>query len=245
MRRLVQRGLGIVATSLLVAVGCGDDDDSTSNTGGATGTGGQATTGGSSAKGGSGGTSSAGSKSTGGTSSAGGGGGVGGSGDTTECETIGELCHAVDDGDGPLHECHELGHSSDPAVCHERFPSCIRACVGGEGEGAGGANAGGASAGGAGGKGGEEQSPYCMALGELCHPVSGVSAALEECHEVGHIGEAPVCEARFSECATACLAAREEAEGGGGTQGGGAGGSGNAGSDNAGGINGGGGSGGR
>lgn len=239
MRKIVQRSLGIAATSFFVAVGCGDDDDSSPNSTG--GAGGQST-GGSSAKGGAGaatGGASTGGKSTGGATTGGtnaggmtvGGGGAGGSPDTTECEVIGELCHAADDGDGPLHDCHELGHSNDPAVCRERFGSCITQCLavddghGGAGGGGGvGGAAGAAGAAGAGGHGGHTQSPYCLALGELCHPVSSVSAALQECHELGHIGDAAVCEAQFTECATQCLAAREAAEGAGGASAGGAGG---------------------
>ena len=193
MRRLVRRSLGVLSTSLLIAVGCGDDDDSdTTNTGGA------ATSGGAHA----GGTTSGAGTHSGGTGGLS-GGGVGGASESSECQVVGELCHEADTGVGPAHDCHELGHSGDTAACHESFASCIAVCVEDEGgEGTGGASGGG-------------QSPYCLALGELCHPVASVSAALEECHEIGHIGDAPVCAMQFEECAKACLAAREEAEGGG------------------------------
>jgi hypothetical protein len=79
------------------------------------------------------------------------------------CASLGELCHAVDDQDGPLHECHELGHVNDQAVCAGEFDRCAGLCLaarealehGGGGAGAGGSHGheGGAAHGGAGGAG--------------------------------------------------------------------------------------------
>lgn len=86
------------------------------------------------------------------------------------CAALGELCHAVDDEDGPLHECHELGHVNDRAVCASEFDRCAELCLvareglehgaggaggaghgeGGAGHGEGGAGHGGAGHGGAG-----------------------------------------------------------------------------------------------
>jgi hypothetical protein len=45
------------------------------------------------------------------------------------CAALGELCHAVDDEDGPTHECHELGHVNDAEVCSERFDECATLCL--------------------------------------------------------------------------------------------------------------------
>jgi hypothetical protein len=62
------------------------------------------------------------------------------------CAALGELCHAVDDEDGPLSECHELGHVNDRAVCAAEFDHCAEICLAarqGLEPGAGGAGAGG------------------------------------------------------------------------------------------------------
>jgi hypothetical protein len=45
------------------------------------------------------------------------------------CRAIGSLCHAVDDDDGPLHACHELGHDGDAATCRARFDDCAARCL--------------------------------------------------------------------------------------------------------------------
>ena len=45
------------------------------------------------------------------------------------CRALGSLCHAVDDGDGPRHACHELGHVNDPATCRARFDDCAAMCL--------------------------------------------------------------------------------------------------------------------
>jgi hypothetical protein len=62
------------------------------------------------------------------------------------CAALGELCHAVDDEDGPLHDCHELGHVNDSAVCAAEFDHCAEICLAAREEleqGAGGSGAGG------------------------------------------------------------------------------------------------------
>ncbi|HYP87491.1 MAG TPA: hypothetical protein VEQ59_05045, partial [Polyangiaceae bacterium] len=41
----------------------------------------------------------------------------------------GELCHAVDDHDGPLHACHELGHENDAEQCAAAFDDCSAQCL--------------------------------------------------------------------------------------------------------------------
>jgi hypothetical protein len=45
------------------------------------------------------------------------------------CAALGELCHPVDDDDGPLHECHELGHVNDPEICAASFDGCATRCL--------------------------------------------------------------------------------------------------------------------
>jgi hypothetical protein len=45
------------------------------------------------------------------------------------CRALGSLCHAVDDDDGPLHACHELGHDGDPDACRRRFEDCAERCL--------------------------------------------------------------------------------------------------------------------
>jgi hypothetical protein len=79
-----------------------------------------------------------------------------------KCLALGELCHPVDDKDGPLHECHELGHEGDATACAAAFDDCATKCLaarellpepseGGAGgvSSVGGASSAGASAGGA------------------------------------------------------------------------------------------------
>jgi hypothetical protein len=70
------------------------------------------------------------------------------------CAALGELCHAVDDQDGPLHECHELGHVNDADACAASFDDCAKRCLaarealeaGGDAGGAGGAESAGGGA---------------------------------------------------------------------------------------------------
>jgi hypothetical protein len=45
------------------------------------------------------------------------------------CAALGELCHPVDDKDGPLHECHELGHVNDAEACAASFDDCTTKCL--------------------------------------------------------------------------------------------------------------------
>jgi len=45
------------------------------------------------------------------------------------CAALGELCHEVDDQDGPLHECHELGHVNDKDTCAKEFDHCATICL--------------------------------------------------------------------------------------------------------------------
>ncbi len=52
-----------------------------------------------------------------------------GSAADAHCAALGELCHPVDDGDGPLHDCHELGHVNDGATCAASFDDCAARCI--------------------------------------------------------------------------------------------------------------------
>jgi len=148
-----------------------------------------------------------------GSGGAGGSGGKGGSSGSgsSECLVLGELCHRVDDMDGPLHECHEVGHVGDPVACAAEFDECTTSCLEAAEPGVGGAGAGGAE--------GEPGPLKCMALGELCHPVDDVDGPLHECHELGHVADPAVCEAEFDNCVTMCIEAIEAAEGAGGAGG--------------------------
>lgn len=99
---------------------------------------------------------------TGGTRAAGGQSSGGAADGASKCEEIAHLCHPVDDGDGPLHACHEQSEVGNASKCDEIYVACIAECqaahdaaaqggggAGGGGEtggsGAGGANSGGIS----------------------------------------------------------------------------------------------------
>ena len=137
MKSSARLGLGLVVVgSLFVFAGCGDDDDDSGPNGG----------GGTAAHGG----------------SASAGDAAGGSAGDAKCEEIAELCHPVDDGDGPLHDCHVGAEAGDAEMCAASHDDCFALCTAArealEGAGgAGGAAAGGTSgntAGGVGGAGG-------------------------------------------------------------------------------------------
>lgn len=44
------------------------------------------------------------------------------------CVDLGPLCHDVDPGSGPLHDCHEGGHNPQPAWCAANAQRCIDLC---------------------------------------------------------------------------------------------------------------------
>ena len=54
-------------------------------------------------------------------------------------------------------------------------------------------------------------SEACDHLATLCHEHAGHSALTDECHTIGHGGDAAACEARHDECMAAC---QEAAKGG-------------------------------
>ncbi|MEZ4393223.1 MAG: hypothetical protein R3A48_19230 [Polyangiales bacterium] len=45
------------------------------------------------------------------------------------CEGLGGLCHEVDPGDGPIHDCHEGGHDGDPTWCAANGARCRALCL--------------------------------------------------------------------------------------------------------------------
>ena len=208
MKSTVRLSLGLLTfSSFLAFTACGDDDDDVPQ--GGAGTGSEAGSPSSSHGGtgtvepGHGGSEAKGGEAHGG----------GGHGDAPVlCQVLGSLCHDADTGSGVGHDCHQVGHVGELEACEEEFAGCIGFCVeGATGEGGAG---GGASA---------DQDSKCAALGSLCHPIeTGIG---QECHEVGHEGDATACAERFDECAHFCLEERSKLpEHGAGGAGGGAGG---------------------
>jgi hypothetical protein len=133
MKRVTQLGwLVLVGGALLAFPACGDDDDSTSNAGGSSGHAG-----------------------------AGNGGapdGAGGADAAAKCEALAELCHPVDDKDGPTHDCHVLAEAGDTENCLAEYDRCHSLCEAAYAHGEGGAGGTGAEHGhdeaGAAGQGG-------------------------------------------------------------------------------------------
>jgi hypothetical protein len=119
MKSSIRLCLGLLLTSSVFAfAGCGDDDDAPSDGGG-----GSVAQGGQTASGGA-------------------------SDGAQKCEEIAELCHPVDPGDGPLHECHEQSEVGNASKCLEIYDSCIAQCQAAHDAaqgGAGGGNSGGMS----------------------------------------------------------------------------------------------------
>jgi hypothetical protein len=63
------------------------------------------------------------------------------------CNAIIEACHPLDVGEGPIHDCHNLGHeATSDADCIPKKDECLRICVpesdAGATSGDGGADAG-------------------------------------------------------------------------------------------------------
>lgn len=45
------------------------------------------------------------------------------------CVGLGEYCHDVDPGSGPIHDCHEGAHDSTPAWCAANAVRCRQLCT--------------------------------------------------------------------------------------------------------------------
>lgn len=45
------------------------------------------------------------------------------------CVQLGNICHKVDPGSGPIHECHNIGHDGVIAKCVANYARCIPLCT--------------------------------------------------------------------------------------------------------------------
>jgi hypothetical protein len=46
------------------------------------------------------------------------------------CDEIIKRCHPLDVGEGPIHDCHDLGHGAESdEVCVKQKDACFRVCV--------------------------------------------------------------------------------------------------------------------
>jgi hypothetical protein len=45
------------------------------------------------------------------------------------CVRLGNICHKVDPGSGPIHECHNIGHDGHVEDCIANYARCIPLCV--------------------------------------------------------------------------------------------------------------------
>jgi hypothetical protein len=54
---------------------------------------------------------------------------------------------------------------------------------------------------------GGEASPMCEELGEVCHEPGETNEMAQECHVIGHDGDAAACEMAYDECIAFCTGA--------------------------------------
>lgn len=47
---------------------------------------------------------------------------------THHCQDIINVCHDVDPGTGPAHDCHETAHDGDEAACEPMRDECVSLC---------------------------------------------------------------------------------------------------------------------
>lgn len=45
------------------------------------------------------------------------------------CSAILEACHPLDEGTGPIHDCHDLSHDGTEETCAPRKAECLAVCV--------------------------------------------------------------------------------------------------------------------
>ncbi|WP_146653862.1 hypothetical protein [Labilithrix luteola] len=66
------------------------------------------------------------------------------------CQTIIDACHELDVGEGPIHDCHEIGHDATEATgdgeCVAKKDECLKTCVADAGTADSGASDGSADA---------------------------------------------------------------------------------------------------
>ncbi|MEZ4410339.1 MAG: hypothetical protein R3A52_28240 [Polyangiales bacterium] len=139
-----------------------------------------------------------------------------------DCESLGGLCHNVDPGDGPLHDCHEGGHEANPTWCAANAARCFQLCT--EAAANPDASAPHDAAHDAAAEDGHVHTDAstsdagltpaavgCSLLGSYCHPVDPGSGPLHDCHEGAHGGDPTWCAANTVSCYTLCREARAAA----------------------------------
>jgi hypothetical protein len=47
-----------------------------------------------------------------------------------QCIRLGSVCHKVDPGSGPIHDCHGIGHAEEIPECEANYSRCIALCTG-------------------------------------------------------------------------------------------------------------------
>lgn len=114
------------------------------------------------------------------------------------CQAIIDVCHDVDPGSGPIHDCHETAHELNEAACEPIEEECVALCVAAAGDA--GARDGGSHHGDGG------VSEVCRAISSACHAVDPGSGPIHECHDVGHAGDDATCREREAECLALCAA---------------------------------------
>lgn len=124
------------------------------------------------------------------------------------CKSIGGLCHEVDPGDGPIHECHEEGHAAEPMWCAANAERCRMLCEAAHRARDAGVDASGDGAqGDAGATDASATSVACRLLGSYCHSVDPGSGPIHDCHDGAHAGDPAWCSTNAVRCYTLCRAA--------------------------------------
>jgi hypothetical protein len=123
---------------------------------------------------------------TAGTGAAGSAGATAGTGGAPASCPLGSGCHNVDPGSGRIHDCHEVGHSGDAAMCQANLASCTQLCG----------------------------AAQCTAVVSACAGVDPGTGPLHDCRQLGLNGDATACFNGGRACVTACQAAASAGSGG-------------------------------